>query len=90
DWDGAQGVREQQLITITNAVSGTFKLSFRGAYTAAIPHNAAASRIASVLGGLPTVGEVDVTKETSGSSDLSAVSTWRVVFTANVGDQPLL
>ncbi|CAM9203585.1 unnamed protein product, partial [Choristocarpus tenellus] len=90
DWDGTKGVREQQVVTISNAVSGTFKLSFRGYFTVAIPHNAPASRIASALTELATVGMVEVTKEVTAGIDTSVTSTWRVVFIANVGDQPLM
>lgn len=55
EWDGANGISEQQTISISNAVSGTFRLALDGATTASIPHNAAASRVASALAALPNV-----------------------------------
>lgn len=55
EWDGAPGVSEQQLIRISDAVSGTFRLVLDGASTTYIPHNAAASRVASALEALPNV-----------------------------------
>lgn len=101
EWDTANGNREQQLITITNAVSGTFRLSLDGAVTASIPHNAPASRIASALANLPNVAApTEVVKERKaspfeGSSPMSSLvsstaSIWRVAFASNVGDLPLL
>lgn len=55
EWDGAPGVSEQQLIRISDAVSGTFRLILDGASTASIPHNTPASRVASALAALPNV-----------------------------------
>lgn len=81
---------EQQLIHISNAVSGTFRLALDGAATASIPHNAAASRVASALTALPNVaGPVEVVKEQAASAMASSTS-WRVAFVSNVGDLPLL
>lgn len=96
EWDGASGISEQQLISISSAVSGTFRLALDGATTASIPYNAPASRIASALAALPNVAApVDVTKESEAttaiaSSSVSTVSTWRVAFVSNVGDLSLM
>lgn len=57
EWDGSPGVSEQQLIQISNAVSGTFRLTLDGATTASIPHNALASKVAVALAALPNVAE---------------------------------
>lgn len=57
EWDGAPGVSEQQLIRISDAVSGTFRLTLDGATTASIPHNALASKVAAALAALPNVAE---------------------------------
>lgn len=55
EWDGANGISEQQTISISNAVSGTFRLALDGATTVSIPHNAVASRVTSALAALPNV-----------------------------------
>jgi Fibronectin type III domain len=44
DWDGAAGTPEVQLVTLTGAASGTFKLRLGGATTTALPWNADAAR----------------------------------------------
>ena len=98
EWDEANGISEQQLISISNAVSGTFRLSLDGAVTAPIPHNAPASRIASALAALPNVATpVEVTNEGEASavgstvfSGTPTVSSWRVTFISNIGDLPLM
>lgn len=86
---------EQQVIRISNAVSGTFRLALDGIITGSIPHNAAAARIASALTALPNVvGPVEVAKEPAASAgapgSTSTVTTWRVAFVSNVGDLPLM
>lgn len=86
---------EQQLIRISNAVSGTFRLALDGVVTASIPHNAVVARIASALTALPNVaGPVEVTKEQAASAGASGstltVTAWRVAFVSNVGDLPLM
>jgi hypothetical protein len=48
DWDGAAGTPEVQLVTLTGAASGTFKLRLGGATTAALPWNADEARYASI------------------------------------------
>lgn len=95
EWDSGRGVTEQQLIRISNAVSGTFRLSLDGVVTASIPHNAVATRIVSALTALPNVaGSVEVVKEQEASAattgGASTVSVWRVAFVSNVGDLPLM
>lgn len=89
EWDRANGIHEQQLISISDALSGTFRLSLDGAATVPIPHNAPASRIASALSALPNVASpLEISKE--GDASMVGSSTWRVTFMSNIGDLPTM
>lgn len=56
------GTNEVQTIAITGApTGGTFKLTFNGSTTTAIPYNATAAQVTSALEALPTIGAGNVT-----------------------------
>ncbi|CAM9321423.1 unnamed protein product, partial [Phaeothamnion confervicola] len=85
EWDAAPGLSEQQAVTVTGAVSGTFRLSFLGQTTAVLPCNASAARLAAALEALSTVGRVATTR-----TEVPEGLSWRVTFLDNAGDLPLL
>ncbi|CAM9289154.1 unnamed protein product, partial [Phaeothamnion confervicola] len=76
----------------TDALGGTFGLSFGGAATDRIAWDAAAADVEAALEALPTVGGVTVWQTVAAASSSAA---WLVEFTtlgdpANLGDLPLL
>lgn len=76
------GTDEVQTLTITGTpTGGTFKLTFKGAETAAIAYNASAANVVSALEALPTVGTGGVTA-TGGPLPGTAVV---ITFAANLG-----
>jgi hypothetical protein len=88
EWDGAPGVSEVQLITTSASASlaGTFRLSFRGQSTAALPYDASVERMQVALEALHTVGKVQVER----TGPVSNGFMWEVTFLQNVGDLPLV
>lgn len=58
---GVGGTNEQQLVTISNATSGTFTLTYSGQTTGAIAFNAAASAVQTAIQALSNVGSGNAT-----------------------------
>ena len=58
---GTGGTNEQQLVTISNATSGTFTLTYSGQTTGAIAWNAAASAVQTAIQALSNVGAGNAT-----------------------------
>jgi hypothetical protein len=58
---GSGGTNEQQLVTISNATSGTFTLTYSGQTTGAIAYNAAASAVQTAIQALSNVGAGNAT-----------------------------
>lgn len=58
---GVGGTNEQQLVTISNATSGTFTLTYSGQTTGAIAWNAAASAVQTAIQALSNVGAGNAT-----------------------------
>src|SRR6202021_2973482 len=58
---GTGGTNEQQLVTISNATSGTFTLTYPGQTTGAIAWNAAASAVQTAIQALSNVGAGNAT-----------------------------
>jgi hypothetical protein len=102
EWDSHSGVMAQQVITQTGAHSGTFRLTFDGATTKAIPFDATELQLEHALTALQTVGSVQVsraelTNDEGGAkkngkkgSKATAGFSWTVAFLDNVGDVSLL
>lgn len=85
----AAGTNEQQTLTPSGTISGgTWTLTFKGATTTALAHNANAATIQAALQALSTVGSGNAT--VSGGPISSGVAT--VTFVGLLGgvDQPLL
>jgi hypothetical protein len=58
---GSGGTNEVQLVTISNATSGTFTLTYSGQTTGAIAYNAAASAVQTAIQALSNVGAGNAT-----------------------------
>merc|ERR1711998_580562 len=87
-WDGAAGISEVQAITTSasSSLDGTFRLSFRGHSTSALPYDASDERLQVALEGLQTVGKVRVER----TGPISNGYMWEVTFLQNVGNVPLI
>lgn len=92
-----------QVIAITSSsngkVSGEFRLSLdttgcphcqiQGVHsTAAIPHDATASELTTILQNLPNVGQVQVTMGNGGVCTAKEECTWQVTFLSEIGQVP--
>lgn len=66
-------------------VHGVFRLGFRGAFTAPLPHDASARAVEAALNALPTISRVAVTRVATLHGHR-----WRVTFDAGGGDLPPL
>ena len=88
EWDGTGGVSEVQQISLASnaAMDGTFRLSFRGQSTGALPYDADEARLTAALESLQTVGTVQVSRV----GPVSNGYIWEVTFLQNVGDLPLM
>jgi hypothetical protein len=88
EWDGAAGISEVQAITTSasSSLDGTFRLSFRGHSTSALPYDASDERLQVALEGLQTVGKVRVER----TGPISNGFMWEVTFLQNVGNVPLI
>merc|ERR1711988_2052987 len=88
EWDGAAGISEVQAITTSasSSLDGTFRLSFRGHSTSALPYDASDERLQVALEGLRTVGKVRVER----TGPISNGFMWEVTFLQNVGNVPLI
>ena len=88
EWDGSPGTSEVQQVHLsaTSAVDGTFRLSFRGQSTGALPYDATEERVQLALEALQTVGRVQVAR----TGPVSNGYMWEVTFLQNTGDLPLL
>jgi len=77
---GGPGVNEVQTITLTNAESGTFTLTYSGETTADIAYDAEASVVQTALEALATIGagQVSVTGDVGGP--------WTVEFTGTLAE----
>lgn len=88
-------VWETQLIqTMTEItgedLSGTFTLDFLGDTTAPIAYDAYGSELASALGNLSTLADVNVTAEASNCTTPEVTCAWLVTFAGVYGDVELL
>ena len=88
---------EVQTITLMCAASdvhGTFRASFMGEVSTIIAYNATAAQMATALESMASVEQVSVTAEDIEQSTVAPVAfhgrQWRVTFTAQPGDVPLL
>jgi len=95
EWDGAAGVNEVQRVVIQSvhsSTAGSFRLSFRGHSTSALPHDASTKVMAAALEALQSVGRVSVDRGNSMPSpnENGGGWVWLVTFLNNVGDLPLL
>ena len=76
DTQGGSGSNnEVQVVTLSNATDGTFRLAFGGQTTAPIAYNASAATVDSALEALTTVDAVSVTGSNGGP--------WTVTFTGS-------
>merc|ERR1711937_337084 len=70
----------------SSSLDGTFRLSFRGQSTSALPYDASDERLQVALEGLQTVGKVRVER----TGPISNGFMWEVTFLQNVGNVPLI
>lgn len=78
------GTNEQQTITVTGTpTGGTFTLTYSGATTAAIAHNAAAAAVVTALEALPNIGPGNVTGAGGALPGTPVV----ITFTGTLGKQ---
>lgn len=75
------GTNEVQQITLSDATSGTFTLTFDGQTTSAIAHDASAADVQSALEALPNIGSGDVS--VTGNDD----GPWDVTFKGELADE---
>lgn len=68
DYDVVPATNEVQRVNLTNAVGGTFRLTFNGQQTATIPYNATVAQVRTALEALSSVGanNVAVTGDSGG------------------------
>jgi len=88
EWDTKSGTSEVQRVRVssTSSLSGSFKLSFEYAKTAAINFDATNADVQAALEAVSTVGTVVVSDRTVAST----YSQWTITFSSNVGDLNLL